>query len=105
MLVICTDRSSTDVPFEVYDVSTTYIFVIASEKARIIAANCQNIANTSHIMKKKAINKKEKRSRESEEEERRRREKLLTSSGLTAGRKMSILAVTFSKVQLHQYNF
>ena len=56
MLVICTDRSSTDVPFEVYDVSTTYIFVIASEKARIIAANCQNIANTSHIMKKKAIN-------------------------------------------------
>ena len=48
---------------------------------------------------------KEKRSRESEEEERRRREKLLTSSGLTAGRKMSILAVTFSKVQLHQYNF
>lgn len=37
---------------------------------------------------------------ESEGEERRRREKNLKSNGLTAGRKMSILAVTFSKVQL-----
>ena len=43
--------------------------------------------------------------RESEEEERRRREKIVKSNGLTAGRKMSLLAVTFSNVQLNQFNF